>query len=249
MTRSERAAELVRRLPAIYPDAHCELMFSNALQLLAATILSAQCTDVRVNLTTPALFARCPTARDLAEIPEEELEALIRSTGFYRAKARSLRGMAAELVAHHDGRGAARDGSVAARCRASGRKTANVVLGNAFGIDEGVVVDTHVGRLSQRLGLTKQTDPEKIEHGLMKLIPRGVIGRCGATGSSSTAGGAARRATRIATAANCTTSARRLSAMGRRKRSVRQGRAERPSYPLNRRTRAGRCRCPDPANR
>ena len=171
MTRPERAAELVRRLPAIYPDAHCELTFGNALELLAATILSAQCTDVRVNLTTPALFARCPTAKDLAEIPEEELETLIRSTGFYRAKARSLRGMAAELVAHHGGE-VPREMEALRALPGVGRKTANVVLGNAFGLDEGVVVDTHVGRLSQRLGLTKQTDPEKIERGLMKLIPR-----------------------------------------------------------------------------
>ena len=171
MTRPERAAELVRRLPALYPDAHCELTFGNALQLLAATILSAQCTDVRVNLTTPALFARCPTARDLAEIPGEELEALVRSTGFYRAKARSLRGMAAELVARHGGE-VPREMEALRALPGVGRKTANVVLGNAFGIDEGVVVDTHVGRLSQRLGLTKQTDPEKIEHGLMRLIPR-----------------------------------------------------------------------------
>ncbi len=171
MTRPERAAELVRRLPAIYPDAHCELNFSNALELLAATILSAQCTDVRVNLTTPALFARCPTARDLAEIPPAELEGLIRSTGFYHAKARSLRGMAAALCERHGGE-VPRDMELLRALPGVGRKTANVVLGNAFGIDEGVVVDTHVGRLSNRLKLTTHADPEKIEHQLMRLIPR-----------------------------------------------------------------------------
>ena len=171
MTRPERVAELVRRLPALYPDAHCELTFSNALELLAATILSAQCTDVRVNLTTPALFARCPTARDLAAIPPEELETLIRSTGFYHAKARSLRGMAAALVAEHGGE-VPRDMEALRALPGVGRKTANVVLGNAFGIDEGVVVDTHVARLSERLKLTTHADPEKIEHGLMRLVPR-----------------------------------------------------------------------------
>jgi endonuclease-3 len=173
MTRPERAAELVRRLPRVYPDAHCELNFTNALELLVATILSAQCTDVRVNLVTPALFARCPTARDLAEIGEAELEALIRSTGFYHAKARNLRAMAAELLARHGGE-VPRDMTALYSLPGVGRKTANVVLGNAFGLNEGVVVDTHVARLSQRLGLTKQTDPEKIEHGLMRLIPRDV---------------------------------------------------------------------------
>ena len=171
MTCPERAAELVRRLPAIYPDAHCELTFSNAFELLTATILSAQCTDVRVNLTTPALFARCPTAAALAEIPPPELEALIRSTGFYHAKARNLRAMAAALVAKHGGE-VPREMDALRDLPGVGRKTANVVLGNAFGIDEGVVVDTHVSRLSLRLGLTTHADPEKIERGLMRLIPR-----------------------------------------------------------------------------
>ena len=171
MTRPELVAELVRRLPALYPDAHCELNFSSALELLAATILSAQCTDVRVNLTTPALFARCPTARDLADIPPEELETIVKSTGFYRAKARSLRGMAAALVADHGGE-VPRDMEALRALPGVGRKTANVVLGNAFGIDEGVVVDTHVARLSERLKLTTHADPEKIEHGLMRLVPR-----------------------------------------------------------------------------
>jgi endonuclease-3 len=171
MTRTERAAELVRRLPRIYPDAHCELNFSNALELLVATILSAQCTDVRVNLVTPALFQRCPTARDLAEIPTEELEAIIRSTGFYHAKARNLRAMAAELVARHEGQ-VPGDMEALRALPGVGRKTANVVLGNVFGIADGIVVDTHVARLSARLGLTKHTDPEKIEHSLMRLIPR-----------------------------------------------------------------------------
>ena len=171
MTRPERAAELVRRLPAIYPDAHCELDFNNAFELTVATILSAQCTDVRVNLTTPALFARCPTAKDLAEIPSEELETLIRSTGFYHAKARSLQGMAAALLERHGGE-VPHEMEALRALPGVGRKTANVVLGNGFGIDEGVVVDTHVGRLSARLKLTTHSDPEKIEHGLMRLIPR-----------------------------------------------------------------------------
>ena len=171
MTRSERTAELVRRLPLLYPTAHCELVFSNALELLVATILSAQCTDKRVNIVTAALFPRCRTAADYANIPPEELEDIIHSAGFYRAKARSIRAMAAALLADHGGE-VPRTLETLHALPGVGRKTANVVLGNAFGLDEGVVVDTHVGRLSHRLGLTKHADPEKIERDLMKLLPR-----------------------------------------------------------------------------
>lgn len=165
------AGELACRLPAIYPDAHCELVSSNPLELLVATILSAQCTDKRVNLTTPALFARCPAARDYAEIPQEELEALVRSTGFYRNKAKNLRAMGQALLERHGGEVPSTLEELAA-LPGVGRKTANVVLGNAFSLNEGVVVDTHVGRLARRLGLTSHTDPVRVEHDLMALFPR-----------------------------------------------------------------------------
>ena len=171
MTRQERADELVRIFPEVYPDAHCELVFSNPLELLVATILSAQCTDRRVNIVTAELFRRCRSARDYAEIAPEELEEIIRSAGFYHAKANSLRKMAADLIAKYNGE-VPRDMAALTSLAGVGRKTANVVLGNAFGIEAGVVVDTHVARLSLRLRLTKETDPVKIEAGLMKLIPR-----------------------------------------------------------------------------
>ena len=171
MTRADRARELLARLPKIYPDAHCELVHANPLELLVATILSAQCTDKRVNLTTPALFQRCRTAADYAAIPQEELETLIRPTGFYRNKAKNLRAMGQALVERHGGKVPSSLEELAA-LPGAGRKTANVVLGNAFSKNEGVVVDTHVGRLSQRLGLTKFSDPVRIERDLMKLFPR-----------------------------------------------------------------------------
>lgn len=171
MTRKERASRLSDELPRIYRDAHCELDFENPLELLVATILSAQCTDVRVNMVTKALFKRCRTAADYAAIPQEELEAVIRSTGFYRNKAKSLRGMGAALTERHDGKVPSTMDELSA-IPGAGRKTANVVLGNAFGINEGVVVDTHVGRLSLRLGLTREKDPVKAEQDLMKLFPR-----------------------------------------------------------------------------
>jgi len=170
-TASEMARELLKRLPAIYPDAHCELDHSNPLELLVATILSAQCTDKRVNLVTKDLFQRCRTAADYAAIPQEELEALVRSTGFYRNKAKNLRAMGAALLAKHGGEVPSTLEALAA-LPGAGRKTANVVLGNAFNKNEGVVVDTHVGRLSQRLGLTTFTDPVRIEQDLIKLFPR-----------------------------------------------------------------------------
>ena len=171
MTRVERSHELARRFPRIYPDAHCELDFRDPLELLVATILSAQCTDKRVNIVTKQLFERCKSAKDYEEISQDELEQIIRSTGFYRNKAKSIREMARRLVADHHGR--VPDSLEALTTLPGvGRKTANVVLGNAFGIEEGVVVDTHVTRVAARLGLTKQSDPGKIEEGLMNLFPR-----------------------------------------------------------------------------
>ncbi|HEX4084769.1 MAG TPA: endonuclease III [Chthoniobacteraceae bacterium] len=172
MTRQERAAALVAAFGKVYPDAHCELDYSTPLELLVATILSAQCTDKRVNMVTPALFKKYRTAKAYAEAPQEMLEKEIQSTGFFRSKAKSLRAMAADLVAKHGGKVPA-DMEHLTALRGVGRKTANVVLGNAFDINIGVVVDTHVQRLSKRLGLTKHTDPAKIEQDLMKLIPRG----------------------------------------------------------------------------
>ncbi len=171
MTRRERAGILSARLPEIYPEAHCELNFGDPLQLLVATILSAQCTDVRVNLVTPALFARCPAVADYAAIPTGEIEALVRTTGFYRNKSKAIRGAARQILDRHDGEVPQTLDELAA-LPGVGRKTANVVLGNAFGINEGVVVDTHVGRLSRRLGLTREADPVKVERDLAKLFPR-----------------------------------------------------------------------------
>ena len=171
MTRQERADALAQELARIYPTAHCELDFKNPLELLVATVLSAQCTDVRVNMVTPPLFRRCPTAADYAEIPQEELEALVRSTGFYRNKAKSIRGIGAALVERHAGE-VPRTMEELSSLPGAGRKTSNVVLGNAFHLNEGVVVDTHVGRLSLRLGLTTKSDPVKVEQDLMALFPR-----------------------------------------------------------------------------
>jgi len=169
--KRERAAEIIRRLHAEYPDAKTSLDHRNAYELLTATILSAQCTDERVNMVTPALFRRYPTPADLAAARTEELEDLIRPTGFFRNKAKSLLGMAAALTERHAGE-VPQDMDALTALPGVGRKTANVVLGNAFGKNEGVVVDTHVKRLSTRLGLTRETDPEKIERDLMQLIDR-----------------------------------------------------------------------------
>ena len=171
MTRTDRAKELQNRLPKIYPDAHCELIHSNPLELLVATILSAQCTDKRVNIVTHDLFQRCKSAQDYADISQEELESIVRSTGFYRNKAKNIRAMGQTLVERHGGEVPSTLDELAA-IPGAGRKTANVVLGNAFSKNEGVVVDTHVGRLSQRLGLTKFSDPIRIERDLMKLFPQ-----------------------------------------------------------------------------
>jgi endonuclease-3 len=165
------AAELYRRLTALYPDAHCELDYRNAYELAVATILSAQCTDKRVNLVTPELFRRWADARALSRAPREEIEQVIQSTGFFRNKAKSLSGFANRVVDEHGGEvPAAMEPLVA--LPGIGRKTANVVLGNAFGINEGVVVDTHVQRLAGRLGLTRERDPVKVERALMPLFPR-----------------------------------------------------------------------------
>jgi endonuclease-3 len=158
-------------LLALYPDAHCELDFRNAFELLAATILSAQCTDKRVNMVTPALFAAYPTPAALAAAKQEDVEGIIRSTGFFRSKAKSLIGMAGALVDRHGGE-VPRDMDALTKLPGVGRKTANVILGNAFHTNEGVVVDTHVARLSERLGLSRQTDPVKIEQELMRAFPR-----------------------------------------------------------------------------
>jgi endonuclease III len=171
MKTQERVQQLVKILPEVYPGARCELNFRNPLQLLVATILSAQCTDKRVNLVTPALFAKYRSAAAYANAEQNEMENAIRSTGFFRNKAKSIRAAAAALVAKYKGR-VPETMAELRELPGVGRKTANVVLGNAFGKDEGIVVDTHVTRLSQRLRLTRQTDPEKIERDLMKLVPR-----------------------------------------------------------------------------
>ncbi|MDR0534231.1 MAG: endonuclease III [Verrucomicrobiales bacterium] len=168
---TKQTAEQLRVLKQTYPDAHCELDFANPLQLLVATILSAQCTDVRVNMVTPKLFAKYKTARDYANSELPELEDIIRSTGFFRNKAKNIRACCRQLVANHRGE-VPQTMEELYVLPGVGRKTANVVLGNAFNINEGVVVDTHVSRLAARLGITRQKDPVKIEKDLMKLIPR-----------------------------------------------------------------------------
>jgi endonuclease III len=171
MRKKARAIEVFARLKRAHPDAHCELDHETPLQLLMATILSAQCTDKRVNMVTPTLFKRFPTAQALADAQQEELEEIIKSTGFFRNKSKSLIGLGKALVERHGG--AVPDSmETLVKLPGVGRKTANVILGNAFGKNEGVVVDTHVGRLSLRLGLTRETDPVKVERELMPLIPR-----------------------------------------------------------------------------
>lgn len=166
-----RVRTIIGRLERRYPEAKCSLGFRSPLELLVATILSAQCTDERVNQVTPALFARYPTARDYADANPDELAELIRSTGFFRNKTKSLIGMGRALAERHGGE-VPRSMAELTAVPGVGRKTANVVLGNAFGIDEGIVVDTHVARISQRLGLTRQSDAGRIERDLMELVPR-----------------------------------------------------------------------------
>jgi endonuclease-3 len=163
--------EVVARLKAEYPDARTELDWTNPLELLVATMLSAQTTDVQVNRVTQSLFAKYTAAEDYAGAAPEDLEEDIRPTGFYRNKARSLRGMASALVEEHGGE-VPRTMRELVALPGVGRKTANVVLGNAFGVDEGIVVDTHVRRVSGRLGLTQSQDPTKIEQDLMKIVPK-----------------------------------------------------------------------------
>ncbi len=171
MTRPERAAAVCAILARTYPQAHCALDHTTPLELLIATVLSAQCTDVRVNLVTPPLFRVCRSAADFTALPAEQLEDFIHATGFFRAKAKNIRACCDALMERHGGE-VPRTMDALTALAGVGRKTANVVLGNAFGINVGVVVDTHVTRLSARLGLTRQTTPEKIERDLMKLIPR-----------------------------------------------------------------------------
>ncbi|HEU4846947.1 MAG TPA: endonuclease III [Rubrobacteraceae bacterium] len=165
-------SEVISRLKDEYPDARTELTWENPLELLVATMLSAQTTDVRVNMVTDKLFEKYRTAADYAGADPAELEADIRPTGFYRNKARSLQGMARALLDEHGGE-VPRTMAGLVSLPGVGRKTANVVLGNAFGVDEGVVVDTHVRRVSRRLGLTAEKDPEKIEQDLLGVVPEG----------------------------------------------------------------------------
>jgi endonuclease III len=166
----QRARLILRRLAKHYPDAHCALDFRSPLELLVATILSAQCTDVRVNLVTPALFARYPTAQAYADADPGELETMIQSTGFFRAKAKSIQASARRIVQEFAGE-VPQTLEELVQFPGIGRKTANVILGNCFDVP-GITVDTHVGRVSHRLGLTVHTDPVKVEHDLMAVIPK-----------------------------------------------------------------------------
>lgn len=167
-----RVRTVIRRLKKQYPDARCSLSYRNPFQLVVATILSAQCTDARVNMVTRDLFRKYPTVRSLAAADFDEVAEVIRSTGFFRNKAKSIIGMAQALIAQHRGR-VPKTLDELVQLPGVGRKTANVVLGNAFGIDEGVVVDTHVTRISNRLRLTEhRSDAIKIEQDLMLVVPR-----------------------------------------------------------------------------
>jgi endonuclease-3 len=166
-----RASRVLRGLRRAYPDADCALHFNSPFQLLIATILSAQCTDKRVNVVTEDLFSQYPTVERLATVSQRTLENAIRSTGFFRNKAKNIRALCRELLEEHDGQ-VPRDLEPLVRLPGVGRKTANVVLGTAFGQATGVVVDTHVSRVSRRLGLTDQRDPVKIEQDLIHVLPR-----------------------------------------------------------------------------
>jgi endonuclease-3 len=169
--RATRAEAVARTLAATYPQAACSLDFTSPFQLLIATILSAQCTDKRVNMVTPTLFARWPDPAALAAAKPRDLEAVIRSTGFFRAKAKSILGCCQALVARHGGE-VPRTLDDLVKLPGVGRKTANVVMGSAFGIASGVVVDTHVGRISRRLGLTRHADAVRAERDLVRCLPR-----------------------------------------------------------------------------
>ena len=170
--KKRRAAAVLRRLKKAYPEARCALDHRSPLELLVATILSAQCTDVRVNMVTPHLFGKYETAADYARSPRGVLEREIRSTGFFNAKAKSIRAACAAIAAGHDGK-VPDTMEKLLELPGVGRKTANVILGNAFGKDEGFVVDTHVGRLSRRLRFTREQDPVKIEQDLNVIVPKG----------------------------------------------------------------------------
>ena len=169
--KTERAKKIIAGLTKAYPDAHCELNHSNPLELLIATILSAQCTDKRVNLVTPQLFKRYPSAAAYAKAPTPELQEAIKTTGFFRNKTKSIKAACQALVEKHGGE-VPRTMEELRQLGGVGRKTANVVLGNAFNVNVGIVVDTHVARLSKRLGLTSEEQPEKIEQILMELVPQ-----------------------------------------------------------------------------
>ena len=170
-TKAARLKKIITALDKTYPEAHCELVHSDPLQLLIATILSAQCTDKQVNIVTKDLFQKYKTASDYAGAPLPELENDIRRIGFFRNKARNIKACCQKLVENHHSE-VPNTMEELVQLDGVGRKTANVVLGNAFGANVGVVVDTHVARLSQRLGLTRQTVPEKIERDLMQLVPQ-----------------------------------------------------------------------------
>lgn len=169
--RRKRARSLYRKLTGLYPDAHCELDYKNPFQLLIATILSAQCTDVRVNMVTPELFERYSTPEKLGRAKQEDVEKVIHSTGFYRNKAKSLIASSNDIATTFSGKVPDSMDDLLS-LRGVARKTANVLLGNAYGINEGVVVDTHVNRLANRMGLTGHQNPVKIERDLMQLFPR-----------------------------------------------------------------------------
>jgi endonuclease-3 len=169
--RKARTRKIIAALDRTYPEAHCELDYVEPLQLLVATILSAQCTDKRVNIVTRELFKKYHSAADYAQAPLAELESAVKTAGFFRNKAKNIQACCRKLVERHGGQ-VPRTMAELVQLDGVGRKTANVVLGNAFGINVGVVVDTHVARLSQRLGLTKQKTPEKIELELMALVPQ-----------------------------------------------------------------------------
>lgn len=167
----QTAKEIFKRLQQFCPDAQCSLRFDNPLQLLIATILSAQCTDIRVNMVTPGLFAKYKTVVDFAQVPREELEQAIQSTGFYRNKAKNIQECCQQLIERHEGEVPGDLDSLVA-LPGVGRKTANVVLGNGFGRLEGIAVDTHVLRLAQRIGLSSEKTPEKVEKDLISLFPK-----------------------------------------------------------------------------
>ena len=169
--KKKRAAEIIKRLKKAYPDAHCALEHSNPFELLIATILSAQCTDVRVNIVTANLFRKYRGPQDFADVSQRELEKDIYSTGFFRNKAKNIKAASQRIIDVYGGN-IPRTMDEILTLGGVARKTANVVLGNAFGIASGVVVDTHVSRISQRLGLTKQKTPQKIEKDLEKLVPK-----------------------------------------------------------------------------